>query len=332
MGVMNVSLGAKTFGETATKATSATDMAQTVSALDAGKLNNEDMGSTLNKIADPNWIDPSKKVRTTGNDKLDKDAFFKLMLAQMKNQDPTNPMKSHETAAQLATFSQLEQMQNMNTTLTDMKNGQKPNEQFQMLSLIGKAVAGDSAKVIHSNADRDHDFRFNLPTDSSEVEIKITNADGAEVRKYNLKSLKKGDNKITWNSLDEKGMKILPGEYNFSIEAKDGGGKKMAIKTDFEGVISGVNYTPEGPVLLVGNQTIRMRDVKKITDPSLLKNDQKINHVNDQDLSKNENKVEMTKEGMASAEQSPAVKSKVLDQVGLSRDMLNKLAKETSLK
>jgi flagellar basal-body rod modification protein FlgD len=63
----------------------------------------------------------------------------------MKNQDPTNPLKSHEMAAQLANFSSLEQMQNMNSTLTELKNGQKPSENYQALNLIGKAVAGDSS-------------------------------------------------------------------------------------------------------------------------------------------------------------------------------------------
>jgi flagellar basal-body rod modification protein FlgD len=121
----------------------------------------------------PNWIDPSKKARTVGNSNLDKDAFFKLMLAQMKNQDPTNPLKSHEMAAQLANFSSLEQMQNINKTLGEMKEGQKPSENFQALNLIGKAVAGDSSKVIRGLNDKDHDFKFNLPMDASEVGIKV---------------------------------------------------------------------------------------------------------------------------------------------------------------
>src|SRR5690606_35195937 len=107
-------------------------------------LGGQDVGEFLNKIADPNWVDPQKRFRATGNDKLDKEAFMKLMLAQMKNQDPTNPMKSHEMAAQLAQFSSVEQLSNINTTLTAMQAGQKPTESFQALNFIGKAVAGDS--------------------------------------------------------------------------------------------------------------------------------------------------------------------------------------------
>src|SRR5438445_10608183 len=104
MTMVNAKLGVNAFGATQTKAESVNTAGNTLSTQDKAKTGEEDVGSIANKLADPNWTDPSKKVRATGNPSLDKDAFFKLMLAQMKNQDPTNPMKSHEMAAQLANF------------------------------------------------------------------------------------------------------------------------------------------------------------------------------------------------------------------------------------
>ena len=257
------------------------------------------------------------------------------MIAQMKNQDPTNPLKSHEMAAQLANFSSLEQMQNMNSTLSEMKNGMKPQENYQALNLIGKAVAGDSSKVTRSVNDKEHDFKFTLPMDVTEANIKVYNADGEVVKSYDLKGLKKGDNKITWNGQDDKGLNQNPGDYRFAIEAK-AGEKKIAVKTDFDGVITGINYTQEGPVLLVGNQAIKMRDVRKITDPSLMSNDQKVNDVTAQDL-KNQAPTEETKKEASkeSAKAAPSVaanaapmKSNIMDNVGLSREMMAKLTKE----
>lgn len=333
MGTMGVKLGTKAFGDIqgTTPASEMNNTAKNLSVKDQKTFGDQSVGDVLNKIADPNYVDPAKKMRTAGNDKLDKDAFFKLMIAQMKNQDPTNPLKSHEMAAQLANFSGLEQMQNMNTTLTEMKMAQKPQENYQALNLIGKAVAGDSSKLTRSSGDREHEFKFDLPMDATEANIKVFNADGEVVRTYDMKALKKGENKITWNGQDERGQKLNPGEYRFAIEAK-AGEKKMAVKTDFDGVITGINYTNEGPVLLVGNQTIKMRDVRKITDPSLMSNDQKVTDVTAQDLKKEapteETKKEGNKESAKAAPSVAAVKSNIMENVGLSREMMAKLAKE----
>ena len=334
MTMVNAKLGVNAFGATSTKPTS-DNAPMNISAKDKASTGEESPGAIANKLADPNWTDPSKKVRTTGNANLDKDAFFKLMLAQMKNQDPTNPLKSHEMAAQLANFSSLEQMQNMNKSLEELKNAQKPSQDYQALNLIGKAVAGDSSRVIRGPNDKEHDFRFNLPMAASEVTVKVRDAEGNVVRTYNLKGLKPGDNKLTWNGEDEKAMKAPQGEYAFSAEAKTADGKKLGIKTDFDGVITGVSYSSEGPILNVGNQAIRFRDVKKITDPRLMSNDQKINDVTNLDLKKDDAKGQTIKEGNTESQSAtnapaPLAKSSIMDTVGLSRDMMEKIAKETA--
>ncbi len=333
MTMVNPKLGVNAFGATQVKPESTG--ASNISATDKDKIGGENVGEVLNKIVDANWTDPSKKVRTAGNPSLDKDAFFKLMLTQMKNQDPTNPLKSHEMAAQLASFSSLEQMQNMNKSLDEMKAGQKPSENFQALNLIGKAVAGDSSKVVRGVNDKEHDFKFNLPMAASEVTVKVRDAEGNVVRTYNLKNLKEGANKLTWNGEDEKAMKAAQGEYQFIAEAKMSDGRKMGVKTDFEGMITGVSYASDGPVLHVGNQAIRFSDVKKITDPSLMKNDQKINDVTKLDL-KDDAAVGQTKKeaNVESQKTTPSAastaKSNLMNSVGLSRDMMDKIAKETS--
>ncbi|NUM58799.1 MAG: flagellar biosynthesis protein FlgD [Bdellovibrionaceae bacterium] len=334
MTVMGSKLGTKAFGQTQAAPTSQNSMANNMSATDMKKLSGDDVGDVLNKVADPNWVDPSKKMRAVGNDKMDKDAFFKLMLTQMKNQDPMNPMQSHEMAAQLASFTSLEQMQNMNKTLTEISNAQKPSEQFQVLQFLGKSVAGDSSKIFRAKGDKDHDLLFDLPNNAKEVEIKLKNADGDIVKTYKLNNLKMGSNRIMWNGTDEKGTVVPEGEYQFSVEAKNEQDKKIAIKTDFEGQITGVNYTKEGPILMVGNQAVRLRDVKKIVDTQLAAKAKSEPMSVDPKLMSQESKAadvvnpQAPKDTKGGAPEAPA-KSKILDQVGLSSEMMAKIAKET---
>ena len=79
----------------------------------------------------------SSAVTTAANNELGKDAFLKLLIAELQNQDPTNPMEDREFISQMATFSSLEQMQNMNKTLETMAEANK----FSAVSYVGKAVA-----------------------------------------------------------------------------------------------------------------------------------------------------------------------------------------------
>ncbi len=247
-----------------------------------------DIGEALNKISDPNYVDPSKKIRAVGDSKMDKDAFFKLMIAQLKNQDPTNPLKNHEMAAQLAQFSGLEQMTNINTTLQEMKQGAKPVEQFQALNLIGKQVAGDSSKITRSNLDKTHEVKFNLPQDAQETNVSILNQKGEVVRTMKFPLLKTGENKFSWNGEDDKGNKAKEGDYKAKIEATNSAGAKLDIKTDFTGIVTGMSFSNEGPVLQVGKQTIRLKDIRQFSDPSLSNNDQKSNDVTNMDLKKDD--------------------------------------------
>ncbi|MBR0203331.1 MAG: hypothetical protein IJQ56_03085, partial [Synergistaceae bacterium] len=76
-------------------------------------------------------------VTEATNDTLGKDAFLKLLIAELSNQDPLNPMEDREFISQMATFSSLEQMQNMNKTLDTMAEANK----FSAVSYVGKAVA-----------------------------------------------------------------------------------------------------------------------------------------------------------------------------------------------
>jgi flagellar basal-body rod modification protein FlgD len=314
---VDVKLGSKAFNERPTEPARKGPLNHTASPLEMKSLGGEDLGEVLNKTSDPNWIDPSKKIRTVGNDKLDKDAFMKLMLAQMKNQDPTNPLKSHEMAAQLAQFSSLEQLQNINTSLDTMKSGQKPQETVQALNYIGKAVAGDSSAIIRGKGDRNHDFVFNLPDAAQTAEVKVKNAEGEVIRSVKLHDLKKGENSYSWNGVNDRDLPQPVGEYKFELEAVNSAGKKLAVKTDFAGTITGVNYTSEGPVLLIGNQAIKMKDVKKIIDPALLvqKKDQPVQNATPAELK--------TSEPVSQNEEKGT--KKFIPGVAMTRDLMNSL-------
>lgn len=331
MSTMGARLGTKTYTERPVKAA---EVSQTESFNltpdEKQKLGAEDLATVLNKAADKDWVDPSKQVRGHGNSKMDKDAFFKLMLAQLKNQDPMNPLKNHEMAAQLAQFSSLEQMTNMNSTLSKIEGRNSQPENFQALNLIGKTVAGDSSRVVRTQFDKAHDFNFDLPQDASEASIKLMSAKGDLVREYKMTNLKTGANKVSWNGKNEAGIDQPAGEFFFQVEAKNNTGKKIPVKSEFQGVISGLSFSAEGPVLQVGSQTIKMKDVRQITDPGIKQNDQNVKDVtgldlkNDDEAAHNDSK---QKEDTSSTVPRVTPGNAMTD-VAMSRELMAKLQKE----
>lgn len=298
------------------------------------KLGGEDLAAILNKASDPNYVDSSRKVNGHGNPNLDKDAFFKLMLTQLKNQDPMNPLKNHEMAAQLAQFSTLEQMSNMNTTLTKIEGKNSEPQNFQALNLIGKTVGGDSSRVVRTQFDKAHDFNFNTTEELKEATIKVMNQKGEAIREYRMNNLQPGANKVSWNGQSDAGEKQPPGDYQFKIEAIGKSGNKVNVKTDFEGQITGLSFSAEGPVLQVGTQTIKMRDVRQITDSSAKNNDQIVNDVTGLDLKKDDSKRQNNIKKEANTSDNIAKPltgaSDVMTDVAMSRELMNKLQKTAS--
>lgn len=228
----------------------------------------ESVGDVANRVAN-SGKPTGRRIQGQGNSQLDKDAFFKLMLAQVKNQDPTNPMKNHEMAAQLAQFSSLEQMSNVNETLKLMHKGQGQDSQFQALNLMGKVVKGDSSKLNRLQNEGTHDLSFSLKDNASEVNVSVANTEGKVVKRFTLSNMTKGMNRVQWDGKDESGVVQPQGTYRIAVEAKDVSGGRVATESEFGGRVTGVQFTEAGPIVSIGKQSIPLKDVKIIEEEKM---------------------------------------------------------------
>jgi len=267
--MISVKGGTQTWSSAPQQVSSKSDGTQNISATDRARImGDESVGDMLNKVADPNYVDESKKMRTAGNNELGKDAFMSLLLAQMKNQDPTSPLKSHEMAAQLAQFTSLEKLNNIDQSISGMRKDNAPSHNFQALSFIGKSIQTDTGKLSRLDTESHHDIRFTLPADAPKLTMTVKDAEGTTIRTLDFKNLKTGKNELKWNGLNDDGTPAPIGEYAIDFEAVGSNGRNVFVETKAEGIISGVNFTPSGPQLLVGKQVVNMADVKSISDPS----------------------------------------------------------------
>lgn len=264
---METKIGSNPFPQRAMNVREKTSGVNTTDPLAMKKqFGEQSLEQVLNSVADPNYQGKTRKVPGVGNPDLDKDAFLKLMLTQLQQQDPTNPMKSHEMAAQLAQFTSVEQLTNINENIKKMGQGSNQAGQYDVLALIGKQVSGDSSLIDRKVGEKTHNLEFNLPQDATEAKISIKDEKGTVVRTYNLNQLKAGPNQLAWNGLQDDGKDAPVGTYTVQIDAHKGG-QKMMVQTKFEGAVDGVQFTSKGPVLMVGGKTLNLRDVKAIQVP-----------------------------------------------------------------
>ena len=206
-----------------------------------------------------------------GGDEMGKDAFLELMIAQLQFQDPLDPMDGTAYAAQLAQFSSLEQLTNLNDSMDRSIDADYYLSQSINNTLTATLIGNDvklSSPVLNNIGQDDIDFGYTVPATASEVTIQIFNEHGALVKTINEENISSGDHKLSWNFSDSNGTKLPEGSYKFEITAKDMQGENMSIQSYGLGTIDGVKFGENGTTLIVGGIEYNLADIMEILNPS----------------------------------------------------------------
>jgi flagellar basal-body rod modification protein FlgD len=198
---------------------------------------------------------------------LGKDQFLKLLIAQMQNQDPMAPMDGTQMATQLAQFSSLEQLQQINTTLT--ANGASSGnllgaiQSTAAINTIGHTVVAVGNQVQVGGASGATTVTAYLAGAASSGTIHILNSAGTEVGSTTFGAAQGGRQSFNLGNA----TKGLPdGTYTYSIDAKDSAGGPVAVQTYTSGRVDGVSTGQNGLVLTAGGLTIPYANVVQITN------------------------------------------------------------------
>jgi flagellar basal-body rod modification protein FlgD len=205
---------------------------------------------------------------TSSSSTLDKNAFLKLMIAQLKNQDPLDPLDGTEYSAQLAQFSSLEQLTNLNDSMTQSINAnylltQSINNTL-IATLVGSDVKVSGSKIDYSGQDS-IELSYNLPSNASEAYVNIYNSDGTLVRTISCDNLNSGESKLSWDFTDNNGNKLPEGSYTAEIKAKDSAtGNDLEASLFKYGSIDAVKFSDNGTILVVDDMEYQLSDVVEI--------------------------------------------------------------------
>ncbi|NMF91369.1 flagellar hook assembly protein FlgD [Aromatoleum petrolei] len=204
-----------------------------------------------------------RKDSASSKDEVDSQGrFLTLLTAQLKNQDPMNPLDNAQVTSQLAQISTVDGIERLNTMLTQILEGQQSSESMQAASLVGRGVLVPGSGLKLGDAGSIGGFALDVPADA--VTMHIKDAQGLEVAAVDLGSFDAGTHNFQWDGTTLDGSRAANGKYKVSIEAVTGGKPITAEALEFGAVTSVVRGT-KGTDLQVGDMGIfKMSDVRQI--------------------------------------------------------------------
>lgn len=196
----------------------------------------------------------------TGSAELGKSEFLKLLITQLRYQDPINPSKPEEFASQLAQFTSLERMQN----IEDILSGQTDTTALTTLALkadlgasfIGRQVlaAGETLAV---GSDGKATATIDVGTGGGKTKVTVYDADGKEVLSKDMGFRAAGRQVLTLGSLP-------PGKYTYKVTATSLAGSDVPVQTYTAGIVDGVSFQGGTVILKAGTLTFPLDNVVEV--------------------------------------------------------------------
>lgn len=198
---------------------------------------------------------------------MGKDDFLQLLITQMQNQDPLDPMKGTDYAAQLAQFSSLEQLTNISSSLDQnlSANAMMTNSITNALAttFIGKDVQA-SANSFQYTGGATVNMGYSLPAQGLSATVQIYDSSGNLIRTLNG-STANGMNTISWDGKNDKGASVGSGNYTFKVQATDLNGAALSATTYLMGKVTGVRFKADGAVFIIDGMEVPLSNIVEIT-------------------------------------------------------------------
>ena len=202
----------------------------------------------------------SKAAKNDANDTQDR--FLSLLVAQMKNQDPLNPLDNAQVTSQLAQLSTVQGIENMSKSLQALASSLGVNQMTQAANLIGRGILVPGNTI--SPVEQQDVIGFDLTRPADNVTVEIFNASGGQVRSLSLGPREGGVNVLAWDGLTSNGAAAPAGEYSFKINAVQGGQAVSNITLNL-GMVNSVSQNTQGVQLnLAGNKSVGYTEIRQI--------------------------------------------------------------------
>lgn len=229
-------------------------------ALGGGKSEKQIREDIINKAT--GYKPKNELFKEGAHNQMGKDEFMKLLTFQLQNQDPMNPMDQSKFTGELAQFSQLEQLTNLNKKFDEGNKQQGVQDKFYAASFVGKKVVTTGSTINLKNSGDPGDVLFKLDGEASKVMVRILDEKNNVMGEIWKEGMSEGSHQITWDGVALDGSPAVKGSYRAQVKAWDNMGNEVGTKTEATGIVQSVTFDEGEPVLTVNGQKVFLRDVQ----------------------------------------------------------------------
>jgi flagellar basal-body rod modification protein FlgD len=209
-------------------------------------------------------ISPPAASAPAANSSTDiQDRFLKLLVTQLQNQDPMNPMDNAQITSQLSQISTVSGIEKLNTTLQALATSQLSSQALQATGLIGHTVFTDG-NTLALTGGAAAPGGVQLAGDADSVKVNVVAASGTIVRQLELGPQKAGLAGFQWDGLNDSGATVASGKYTYQVAASSNG-QKVDATTLTAGTVSSVTLGADGLHITIGGVgDVTMDQIKRI--------------------------------------------------------------------
>jgi flagellar basal-body rod modification protein FlgD len=209
---------------------------------------------------------PSALSSALGTNKaMGKDDFLKLLVAQLKNQDPLAPQDNTQFVAQLAQFSSLEAAMGTNSRLDAITSQNQGLANTEVVGLVGKTATVKGSLVTAQGSGIAVPVSFSLGSATDSTNVSIQDASGKVIRTIPIGAHGAGLVKVNWDGRDDHGTVVAAGTYAVSVQAKTKDGSAVSVAQETTGLVKSVAFDKGYPVLSLANgMQVPVSDLLKV--------------------------------------------------------------------
>jgi len=210
----------------------------------------------------------STTTSSSSTSSLGEDAFLQLLVTQLEYQDPLSPMDDKDFVAELAQFSSLEQLTEINTGIDNLKTLGQEQEMIGAVNFMGKTVDATGTALNLSNGSATG-VTFTLPDNAATCIVNVLDSSGDIVRTVDLGETAAGEVNFTWDGKDYDGNVCDDGLYQIAVTATDADSNTMTVSSTMSGTVCGV-YQQNGTYYLNigGDRYVEFRDITNVETSS----------------------------------------------------------------